>query len=202
MATLPPVVIQANNFLLQANNRDKMARFTISASRLVAEYLERSQSGRKDTIAQLNAVANALKTTRNSFQWLRQIPFAVQLSKLPPLQSFASYCSAISKLCMLAFVTLRNIEWLISMRILKGNAQSVLRLAFKFYALSWLCELLPRLKSMETKKLKSNEALLALRDAALVVEGLANAGLQRVDPAVLSLIGMLTSGFELYLSWA
>eukprot|EP00668_Euglena_longa_P041467 GGOE01054597.1.p1 GENE.GGOE01054597.1~~GGOE01054597.1.p1 ORF type:complete len:218 (-),score=52.22 GGOE01054597.1:165-770(-) len=197
----PPMLLQANNYLLLAANRDKMARFAASSSKLLVEYLKRSHSDRKDTIAQLNAVASTLKTTRNSFQWLRQISIAVQLYKLPPLQSFASYCSAISRLCMLVFVTLRNIDWLISVRIMKGDGPSVLRLAFKFYALSWLCELLPRLMAMNSKKAKSKEALLCLRDAALVVEGLANAGLQQVDPAVLALIGMSTSGFECYLNW-
>eukprot|EP00668_Euglena_longa_P041965 GGOE01055300.1.p1 GENE.GGOE01055300.1~~GGOE01055300.1.p1 ORF type:complete len:171 (+),score=38.79 GGOE01055300.1:38-514(+) len=129
-----------------------MARFTISVSKLLVEFLQRSQSGQKDTIAQLNAVAGALATTRSSFLWLREVFFIVQLSKLPPLQSFASYCSAISKLCLMAFVTLRNIEWLITVRILNGDKPSIIKLAFKFYALSWLCELLPRLKAMSSKK--------------------------------------------------
>eukprot|EP00668_Euglena_longa_P016995 GGOE01021322.1.p1 GENE.GGOE01021322.1~~GGOE01021322.1.p1 ORF type:complete len:202 (-),score=65.85 GGOE01021322.1:401-1006(-) len=197
----PPVLLQANNFLSLAANRDKMARFTASLCKLLLEYLKRSQSDRKDTLAQLSAVVSTLKTTRNSFQWLRQISIAVQLSKLPPLQSFASYCKAISRLCMLVFVTLRNVDWLITMRIMKGDGPSVLKLAFKFYALSWLCELLARLKCMDSKKLKSGEVLLSLRDASLVVEGLANAGLQQVDPAVLAIIGMMTSSYDCYLNW-
>lgn len=196
------VAAQANNFLVNANNRDKMARFTISFCRLLVEYLNRpGATANKEVLSQLVAVSDALKTTRNSFTWLRQIPFAVALSKMTQLQSLASYCSAANKICMIAFVTLRNIEWLIGMKILKGNQGYFLKLAFKFYTFAWLFELIPRIMKAQQGKPTVEDNLLTLRDALLVLEGMATVGWQKVDGKILALIGMFSSGYECYLAW-
>lgn len=181
-----------------------LGKFTASVIRLLIEYLQTGDRAerRRELLAKLSAISDAIKTTRNTFQWLRQLPFLVQLSKTPAPATVADVCAILNKVCMIVFVTMKNVEWLIGVKILKADAGRFLKLGFKFYTLAWLCELIPRLAKHNPATANLHENLLTARDTLLVYEGTALSGWLKADGRVLALIGIFTSGYECFLTWS
>eukprot|EP00670_Eutreptiella_braarudii_P011256 CAMPEP_0174330906 /NCGR_PEP_ID=MMETSP0810-20121108/17038_1 /TAXON_ID=73025 ORGANISM="Eutreptiella gymnastica-like, Strain CCMP1594" /NCGR_SAMPLE_ID=MMETSP0810 /ASSEMBLY_ACC=CAM_ASM_000659 /LENGTH=203 /DNA_ID=CAMNT_0015446327 /DNA_START=27 /DNA_END=638 /DNA_ORIENTATION=+ len=194
---------QVNKFLGSHVQRDKMARFVIALCRLLGEFFSKSKD-KKELMEKLNAVSNALKVTRHSGQWLRQFPIINGLMNKKNISSISDICEVGARFCMAMYFTLKNMEWLVATKIMKGDGPALSKLAFKFYTYSWLFELtagIERFISKSTRDRSAKDVIAIVRSTLLLIEGVGTVGWQKVNGKALALIGMSTSAYDCYSTW-